>query len=143
MTNGKGAGREVYSALSFLCENYTDDCWYWETVETCRKLVFTLITLYADSESRSYLVVLAAINCLYGVVFASYKPVEDVFEYWLQLTSIMGALANLFVGMMIKVPKDEMASSLNNTLDSIFLTGMVLFANGLVLAVVGGEVCAM
>ena len=102
------------------------------------KLVFTLITLYADSESRSYLVVLAAINGLYGVVFASYKPVEDVFEYWLQLTSIMGALANLFVGMMIKVPKDEAASSLNNTLDSIFLTVMILFANGLVLAIVAG-----
>ena len=52
---GLGSGMEMISGLRFLYENYEKRAWYWELVETSRKVTLTSGLILVGEESRSYI----------------------------------------------------------------------------------------
>lgn len=132
-------GNEIKTGLRFLYENYTDSCWFWEMIEIGRKLLFTMAIVFADTESRSYLAFLVVTSGLYTVLVASYKPIKDTFEYWLQISSLLASLANLFVGMLLKIPLDETHAAVVKESDSVAVTVLIFAANVAVIAIIIGE----
>ena len=131
-------GKEIKAGLSFLFENYSPSCWFWEMIELGRKIVFTLAIVLADTESRSYFAFLVIFSGLYAVLVAYHKPIRDEFEYWLQLVSLLASLANLIVGMLLKIPVDESHSAVVRETDSVAVTVLMIAANVIVIAIVAG-----
>ena len=129
----------ISASLAFLYENYSAKCWFWEVVETARKVIVTMVTVLSDTQGRIYLGVLTVLNGVYSVIFAHHKPIDDTFEYWLQMSSLVATLANLLVGMLIKIPVDEVPSGLVTAVDSVGVTGLVIFANLIVIVIVVGK----
>ena len=106
-------------------------------IEIGRKLLFTLAIVLANTEIRSYLALLVITSGLYAVLVTSYKPISDTFEYWLQLASLMASLANLIVGMLLKI--DVIDSAIVKETDSVAVTVLMVAANVSVIAIVAGE----
>ena len=77
--------REVLMGLRFLFENYSEQTWYWELVETIRKVVLTSGLILVGSESRAYVGLACVISGLYGMFFAYKRPIMDPFEEKLML----------------------------------------------------------
>ena len=129
----------IVSGVKFLYENYSPSCWFWEIVELVRKVLITSILLLMTAESRTSLGLTAIISGLYTIMFALHKPIEDVFEHWLQLVSLMASSANFSAGMLLKIPVDEESSSINQERDTIGVTIILIAANVIVVAIVAGQ----
>ena len=67
---GPGFGMEITSGLRFLYENYEQRAWYWELVETSRKVVLTSGMILVGEESRSYIGLAWVIAGMYGMLFS-------------------------------------------------------------------------
>lgn len=142
-SNWKNQKKEtIKNGLHFLYENYEPHCWYWEIVDIARKIVLTSAILLSNTESRGYLLFLSVSSGLYAVLYASYKPIGDTFEYWLQMASIVSSWSNLMVGLLLKVPKYEF-SSLQTRFDSIGVTILMVSTNVFVVSLVVGRYTLM
>lgn len=129
----------ILSSVKFLYENYSPKCWFWEIVELGRKMIFSTILILMPAESRLSLGLTAIFSGLYSVFFALYKPIEDTFEHWLQLASLLASSVNFFLGIMMKIPKDETASNTTNEADSIIMAVLLTTANVVVVVLVVGK----
>jgi hypothetical protein len=123
----------------FLYENYSADCWFWEIVELARKIIVTSMLILMNAESRISLGLTSILSGLYSVLFAYYKPIEDTFEYWLQLASLMASSVNFTIGMLMKIPSDETSSGINDQADTLMVTVLLVAANVFVLLLVAGN----
>ena len=103
--DGDGERNEIGAGLSFLYENYSTNCWFWEFLELVRKVILTSVLVLIGGESRTNLGVTAIMSGLYTVLFASYQPISDRFEHWLQLVSLLATCVNMNVGMLLKIPE--------------------------------------
>jgi len=70
--------QEVISGMRFLFENYNTRSWYWELVETARKVILTCGLIFVGQENRSYIGLALVINGMFGIVFAWVKPLQDM-----------------------------------------------------------------
>ena len=130
---------DISAGLSFLYENYSDNCWFWEVLELLRKVILTSVLVLIGGESRTHLGTAAIISGLYAVLFASYQPISDRFEHWLQLVSLMATCANMNVGMLLRIPDQETSSGgLGTDEDSAVITVLLLLVNTVVTAMVVG-----
>ena len=78
---------QVVEGMRFVYENYTKDCWYWEIVEICRKIVLTSGLALIGPEGRTYLGLSAMASGMYAVGHAHSRPMPDYFEHMLQVKS--------------------------------------------------------
>jgi hypothetical protein len=76
---------------------------------------------------------------LYSVFFALYKPIEDMFEHWLQLVSLMASSVNFTVGMLMKIPKEDSSSGITNETDELTITILLIATNVTVVIIVAGK----
>jgi hypothetical protein len=76
---------------------------------------------------------------LYSVLFALHKPIEDSFEHWLQLVSLMASSVNFTIGMLMKIPQEDTSSDVNKT-DELAITILLMTANIAVVAIVAGKI---
>lgn len=129
----------MFNSIRFLYENYSPSCWFWEILELVRKVFFTSMLVLMDSESRISLGLNAILSGLYSVFFALSKPIEDKFEYWLQLMSLLVTSVNFSVGMLLKIPEDETSSSVSGKFDSLVVTILLVGANVVVVAIIAGK----
>lgn len=136
--DSRNKGPAISAGLTFLFENYSEKCWFWEIIELARKVLFTSALILVDSESRTYLGTAALMSGLYSVCFASYKPMKDQFEHWLQLASLLATSVTLSVGILLKVPVNARSSSLNTRGEGIGVTALLIAANIVVLLMVIG-----
>lgn len=127
----------ILNGIRFLHENYSPICWFWEIVELVRKIAFTSILVLMAAESRLSLGLTSILSGLYSVMFALYKPIDDSFEHWLQLASLMASSVNFSAGMLMKIPQDETSSGVNK-IDGIAITVLLMIANVAVIAIVAG-----
>ena len=130
---------EVQSALSFLYENYSSNCWFWKVLELVRKLSLTSVLVLIGRESRTYLGVASIMSGLCTVIFASYKPVSDRFEHWLQLTSLLATCANMNSGLLLKIPGENLSSGLRTDVEGTGITALLLSVNVFVLGMIVGK----
>ena len=130
---------EIATAMSFIYENYSQNCWFWEIVELVRKLLLTSVLVLIGTQSRSYIGSAAVCSGLYAILYALYKPIPDTFEYWLQMASLTVTFVNLMIGLMLKIPDGNITTVANKNLDDVITIVLLLFANFLVTAIVIGE----
>ena len=139
----KQQNKEVLTGLRFLFENYTEQTWYWELVETIRKVVLTSGLILVGSESRAYVGMACVISGLYGMFFAYRRPIMDPFENNLMLSSLGVTFVNLGIGAVSRIPKEGLPSSINPYLDNIMFNLLVFGANSLVIGLLFGEYQAL
>ncbi|XP_078379719.1 uncharacterized protein LOC144662718 [Oculina patagonica] len=123
---------EVVIGLRFLFEHYKSRSWYWELVETVRKVVLTSGLILVGGESRAYIGLACVMSGLYGMFFAYVKPMVDPFENKLMLTSLAVTFVNLGIGAVSKIPKENIPASIDSYVDSIAFNIFVIVANSLV-----------
>ncbi|KAL9982380.1 hypothetical protein ACROYT_G004413 [Oculina patagonica] len=129
---------EIAVGLSFLYENYSSSCWFWEVLELVRKIVLTSVIVLVGGESRTSLGVAAIMSGLYTVLFASYQPISDRFEHWLQLASLLAISANMNVGILLKIPEDNITSGIQTEVEGIGITVILISVNLLVTGMIAG-----
>jgi hypothetical protein len=129
----------ILNGTKFLYENYSPSCWYWEIIEMIRKILVSLFLILFQVESRMGLGVTGILSGLYAIVFALYKPIEDKFEHWLQMVSLLASLVNFTVGMLMKIPIEETSSSISSEADAFVVTIVLMAANVVVVGLVAGK----
>ena len=132
-------GKELAAGMRFLSENYSARSWYWELVETVRKVILTSGLILVGGESRAYIGLACVISGLYGMFFAYVRPVEDPFENKLMLTSLAVTFVNLGIGAVSKIPKENVPASIDPYVDSVMFNVLVIAANTLVIGLLVGE----
>ena len=134
------SGMELISGLSFLFENYEHRAWYWELVETSRKVILTSGLIIVGQESRSYIGLSWVIAGMYGMLFSWIKPIADVTENRLMATSLAVTVVNLGVGAVSRIPAENISASIDMDMDAISLKILIFGANSLVIAQLVGKI---
>ena len=127
---------EIIKGLQFLYENYTARSWYWELIETSRKVIVTSGLILVGQESRSYIGLAWVIAGIYGVYFAWNRPIQDAFENRLMTASIAVTVFNLGVGAVSKIPTENVPSATDVYIDTVIFDILVLGANTLVIGLI-------
>ena len=129
----------IIAGLRFLFENYNSRSWYWELIETIRKVVLTSGLILVGGESRAYVGLACVFSGLYGMLFAYKSPIVDPFENKLMLTSLAVAFVNLGIGAVSKIPKERIPASIDPYVDGIMFNVLVIGANSLVIILLVGN----
>ena len=139
ITLRQNSNNELAAGMRFLCENYNTKSWYWEVVETVRKVILTSGLILVGGESRAYVGLACVISGLYGMFFAYVSPVEDRFENRLMLISLAVTFVNLGIGAVSKIPKENVPASIDPYVDSVMFKILVFGANTLVIGLLVGK----
>ena len=91
------------------------------------------------ANTRSYLGAAAITSGIYTILVAYFKPIRDTFEHWLQLVALIANFVTLNVGMLLKIPIDEVSLDSQRERDSNFVSVILVVVNVTVIAVVAGK----
>ena len=127
------------SGLRFLHENYNSRCWYWELVETVRKVILTSGLIIVGGESRAYIGLALLLSGLYGMYFGLKKPISDPFENNLMLSSLAVTFVNLAIGAVSTIPSEGFSTTVDPIVDTLVFNGLVFVANTLVIGILVGK----
>ena len=127
------------SGLRFLHENYNSRCWYWELVETVRKVILTSGLIFLGGESRAYIALALLLSGLYGMYFGLKKPISDPFENNLMLSSLAVTFVNLAIGAVSTIPSEGFSTTVDPIVDTLVFNGLVFVANTLVIGILVGK----
>lgn len=130
---------EMVEGMRFIYENYSERCWYWEIVETIRKLILTSGLSLIGAEGRTYIGMAAMASGFYAVAHAQAQPIPDKFEHLLQLASLVATFFNLSVGVLLRIPSEMVNYSIEKDKDSVGVTVLLVTANIMVIGLVVGE----
>ncbi len=133
------AGKEMISGLRFLFENYEHRAWYWELVETSRKVILTSVLILVGQESRSYIGLAWVVAGMYGMLFSWIKPIRDVTENRLMATSLAVTVVNLGIGAVSRIPAENLPASTDKYMDAVLFRILVVGANTLVIRLLVGK----
>ena len=136
---GPGSGTEIISGLRFLFENYEHRCWYWELVETSRKVILTSGLILVGEESRSYVGLAWIIAGMYGMLFSWIKPIRDLTENRLMATSLAVTVVNLGVGAVSRIPAENVPASIDTSMHAVSFKILIFGANTLVIGLLVGK----
>jgi len=90
-----------HSHLSFLFVAYKPQYWWWDVVETVRRLVFTALIVIAVSTQNIQVVFTILISILFVKLYGSVRPYEDGVDNRLQELSQYQVFLTLFCGLVI------------------------------------------
>ena len=138
-TNGFEHQGTKQSGLRFLYENYHSRCWYWELVETVRKVILTSGLIFVGGESRAYIALALLLSGLYGMYFGLKKPISDPFENNLMLSSLAVTFVNLAIGAVSTIPSEGFSTTVDPIVDTLVFNGLVFVANTLVIGLLVGK----
>ena len=134
------SGMEMISGLSFLFENYDHRSWYWELVETSRKVTLTCGLSLVGQESRSYIGLAWVIAGMYGMLFCWIRPIGDVTNNRLMATSLAVTVFNLGIGAVSRIPAENLPVSQDLYTDVFLFKLLVIGANSLVIGLLAGKI---
>jgi hypothetical protein len=66
------------SELNFLHKAYEGRCWYWEIVETCRRLLLTAVVSVVASGTSAQIVFSIFVAVLYIKLYGHFQPFWEV-----------------------------------------------------------------
>ena len=130
---------EIVEGMRFIYENYNERCWYWEIVETIRKLILTSCLSLIGAEGRTYIGMEAMAFGIYSVAHAQARPIPDKFEHLLPLSSLVVTFFNLSVGVLLRIPSEMVNYSIEKDKDSVGVTVLLVTANVMVIGLVVSE----
>ena len=131
---------EVITGLRFLFENYKTQSWYWELVETSRKVIVTSGLILVGQESRSYIGLAWVVAGMYGVLFAWIRPIQDAFENKLMTASLAVTVVNLGIGAVSKIPAENLSASASSYMETASFNILVLGANTVVIGMLACKI---
>ncbi|XP_068730350.1 uncharacterized protein [Montipora capricornis] len=134
-THSQHSVPEMVRGLRFICSNYDSRSWYWELVETARKVTLTSGIILIGSENRAFVGLACVMSGLYGLLFSFRRPLLDQSENNLLLCTLAVTFVNLGIGSVCKVPA-ERAQNLQETYDymeHVVFKALVFAANFLVI----------
>ena len=70
------------------------------------------------------------------MLFASYQPISDRFEHWLQLVSLLANCVNMNVAMLLKIPEENISSGIKTEVEETGVTAILVFANVLLIGMI-------
>ena len=130
---------EFVSGLRFLFENYKPSSWFWELVEMTRKVILTSGLILVGQESRSFIGLALVTAGMYGVLFASVRPMQDVTENRMMTTSLAVTVVNLAIGAVSRIPAENISDSIGTDTDGIVFKILVFGANTFVIGLLVGK----
>ena len=134
------SNQEMISGMRFLFVNYKTSSWYWELVETARKVILTCGFIFVGQESRSYIGLALVITGMYGILFAWVKPLQDVMENRLTTTSLAVTVFNLVIGAVSRIPSENITTGpVSADTEALLFKILVFAANSLVIGLVVGK----
>ena len=126
---------QAIEGLSFLFQNYNIHTWYWEFVETARKVILTSGIILMGADSRAYIGMACILSGFYGMLFAHKKPIEDPSENSLMLSSLAVTYVNLVIGAVSRIPEEVAPSMVYPNLEKVLFNVLVVGANVLVIGI--------
>ena len=126
-------------AILFLHENYSPSCWYWESIEMARKVILSAGVIFVGSESRTQVGIAAMVSASFAMLHGRFRPIPDRFEDYLQMMSLLVTSFNLSIGVLLKMPSDEVVGNVDASNDNEALGILLLVTNGLVISAVFGR----
>ena len=139
-SQAQASSQEMIAGMGFLFANYKTRSWYWELVETARKVILTCGLSFVGQESRSYIGFALVSTGMYGILFAWVKPFQGVVENSLMTTSLAVTLLNSVIGALSKIPAENVTTgSFAADTDTLLFKIMVLAANSLVIGLIVGK----
>ena len=136
-TYSQHSNPEIVTGLRFLFANYNNRSWYWELVETARKVTLTSGIILIGSESRAYIGLAYVMSGLYAMFFAFKQPIAEPSENKLMVCSLAVTFANLAIGAVSRIPAERVHSSVD--MDHIMFHALVFGANFLVIGILVGK----
>ena len=129
---------ELLQAASFLYENFKSNAWYWELIETIRKVLLVSCLRLISSEGRAYVGLASIVSGLFAILFAIKQPMNDGFESRLQMLSLTVTFVNLATGVIMKIPSKSSHDASGSYLENIVLDVLLVSTNlSLIVAVTG------
>ena len=135
-----GPGIEMVSGLRFLFQNYEHRAWYWELVETSRKVILTSGLILVGQESRSYIGLAWVIAGMYGMLFSWIKPTRDVTENRLMATSLAITVVNIGIGAVSRIPAENLPALTDTYMDAVLFKILVVGVNTSVIGLLVGKI---
>ncbi|XP_068723830.1 uncharacterized protein [Montipora capricornis] len=132
-TYSQHSNPEIVTGLRFLFANYNNRSWYWELVETARKVTLTSGIILIGSESRAYIGLAYVMSGLYAMFFAFKQPIAEPSENKLMVCSLAVTFVNLAIGAVSRIPAERVHSSVD--MDHIMFHALVFGANFLVIGI--------
>ena len=130
---------EIVCSLRFLFENYKPSSWYWELVEMTRKVILTSGIILVGQESRSYIGLALVTAGMYGVLFATVRPMQGATENRMMTISLAVTVVNLAIGAVSRIPTENIPGSTGPDIESVVFKILVFGANTAVVALLTGK----
>ena len=140
ITETRSNMNQMAFAVLFLHENYSPSCWYWESIEMVRKVILSAGVVFVGSESRTQVGIAAMISGVFAMLHGRFRPISDRFEDCLQMTSLLVTSFNLSIGVLLKIPSDDVAGNVGAKNDNEGLGILLLVTNAFVISIVFGKV---
>ena len=134
-TYSQSSSSTVITGLKFLFQNYTSKAWYWEFVETARKVILTSGIILLREDTRTYVGMACTMSGVYGMMFAFKKPIEDPSENSLMMCALAVTFFNLLIGAVSRIPTEGVLLSEDVYLDHALFNVLVVGANVLVIGI--------
>ena len=134
-TYSQHSNPEIVTGLRFLFANYNNHSWYWEFVETARKVTLTSGIILIGRESRAYVGFACVMSGFYAMFFAFKRPIAELSENKLMVSSLAVTFVNLAIGAVSRIPAEGVESSVESYMDHIMFHALVFGANFLVIGI--------
>ena len=129
---------ELLQAVSFLYENFKSNAWYWELIETIRKVLLVSCLGLIGSEGRAYVGLASIVSGLFAILFAKKQPMNKGFESRLQMLSLTVTFVNLATGVIMKIPNESSDDASGLYLQNMVVDVLLVAVNLSLIAAVTG-----
>lgn len=120
-----------------MFENYSRKFWYWELVETTRKLIFASGMFLISNGSRIHIIMAAAMSIVYALLFAFIKPMKHAFDNVVQLTSLTATFVNFSLVVLLRISKESSENAFSDTQeDEAIVSNFLIATNALLLILI-------
>jgi hypothetical protein len=108
-------------ACRFLWHDYNTSIWFWDIIDTMRKIFLTGIIIFIDKENGSNtmlrLAVAIVVSVLYMGILLDFRPYKRQDDYYLALASNFLLICCFVMGMILKLCSEEVGNNTDNEQD--------------------------
>ena len=109
------------AACRFLWHDYNTSIWFWDIIDTMRKIFLTGIIIFIDIENGSNkmlrLAVAIVVSLLYMSILLAFRPYKRQDDYYLALVSNFLLICCFVMGMILKLCSEEIGNNTDNEQD--------------------------
>ena len=131
--------KEVVGGLRFLYESYRAKVWFWELVETFRKVALTSGLILVGREGRNDIAMIGMLLSMHGTYITFKLPMVDVFENKLLILSVAVSFFNLAIAGLCRIPNEGLPYQVDVYMEHFIFKTLVFGANSVLIARLVGK----